>query len=215
MKKNGYQRPTGLRADPHAEEHLGRLRDLGAVGVLGFAHDLAHVAAGRPVVRRDDGRHHRHTFNYKRDYYIPAEEVTRTEEAHTKLLEAMSEINAERRRERRHQLALLRARASSGKRHAAGLLDLPDERLPHLRQPVRDLCRPGPQLRRRPVGRRAVRPAAGGAQHRLPAGVVDHLRLRHAGGAEGQEPEGHLVWLASPACSAPASWAWSCTSSRT
>jgi cytochrome o ubiquinol oxidase subunit 1 len=29
-----------------------------------------------------------HTFNYKRDYYIPAEEVTRTEEAHTRLLEA-------------------------------------------------------------------------------------------------------------------------------
>jgi cytochrome o ubiquinol oxidase subunit 1 len=29
-----------------------------------------------------------HTFNYKRDYYIPAEEVARTEEAHTRLLEA-------------------------------------------------------------------------------------------------------------------------------
>ena len=29
-----------------------------------------------------------HTFNYKRDYYIPAEEVTRTEEERTRLLEA-------------------------------------------------------------------------------------------------------------------------------
>lgn len=29
-----------------------------------------------------------HTFNYKRDFYIPAEEVARTEEAHTRLLEA-------------------------------------------------------------------------------------------------------------------------------
>ncbi len=29
-----------------------------------------------------------HTFNYKRDYYIPADEVARTEEAHTRLLEA-------------------------------------------------------------------------------------------------------------------------------
>ena len=29
-----------------------------------------------------------HTFNYKRDYYISAEEVTRTEEAHTRLLES-------------------------------------------------------------------------------------------------------------------------------
>jgi cytochrome o ubiquinol oxidase subunit 1 len=29
-----------------------------------------------------------HTFNYKRDYYIPADEVTRTEEARTRLLES-------------------------------------------------------------------------------------------------------------------------------
>ena len=29
-----------------------------------------------------------HTFNYKRDFYISAEEVTRTENARTKLLEA-------------------------------------------------------------------------------------------------------------------------------
>jgi cytochrome o ubiquinol oxidase subunit 1 len=27
-----------------------------------------------------------HTFNYKRDYYISAEEVTRTEDRHTALL---------------------------------------------------------------------------------------------------------------------------------
>jgi cytochrome o ubiquinol oxidase subunit 1 len=29
-----------------------------------------------------------HTFNYKRDFYIPADEVTRNEEAHTRLLES-------------------------------------------------------------------------------------------------------------------------------
>jgi len=29
-----------------------------------------------------------HTFNYKRDYYIPAEEVARTEEARTRMLES-------------------------------------------------------------------------------------------------------------------------------
>jgi cytochrome o ubiquinol oxidase subunit 1 len=29
-----------------------------------------------------------HTFDYKRDYYIPADEVTRTENAHTALLES-------------------------------------------------------------------------------------------------------------------------------
>jgi cytochrome o ubiquinol oxidase subunit 1 len=29
-----------------------------------------------------------HTFNYKRDFYISAEEVTRTEEAFTRQLEA-------------------------------------------------------------------------------------------------------------------------------
>jgi cytochrome o ubiquinol oxidase subunit 1 len=29
-----------------------------------------------------------HTFDYKRDYYIPADAVTRTENAHTALLES-------------------------------------------------------------------------------------------------------------------------------
>jgi cytochrome o ubiquinol oxidase subunit 1 len=29
-----------------------------------------------------------HTFDYKRDFYIPADEVTRTEEERTRLLEA-------------------------------------------------------------------------------------------------------------------------------
>ncbi len=29
-----------------------------------------------------------HTFNYKRDYYIKADEVTRTEDAHTRFLES-------------------------------------------------------------------------------------------------------------------------------
>jgi cytochrome o ubiquinol oxidase subunit 1 len=29
-----------------------------------------------------------HTFNYNRDYYIPADEVTRTEEARTRLLDS-------------------------------------------------------------------------------------------------------------------------------
>ncbi len=29
-----------------------------------------------------------HTFNYKRDFYIPAEEVTSTENARTRLLES-------------------------------------------------------------------------------------------------------------------------------
>jgi cytochrome o ubiquinol oxidase subunit 1 len=29
-----------------------------------------------------------HTFNYKRDYYIPADEVVRTEDARTRMLES-------------------------------------------------------------------------------------------------------------------------------
>jgi cytochrome o ubiquinol oxidase subunit 1 len=29
-----------------------------------------------------------HTFDYKRDFYIPADEVTRTEEERTRMLEA-------------------------------------------------------------------------------------------------------------------------------
>jgi cytochrome o ubiquinol oxidase subunit 1 len=81
MKKNGYQRPLGLRGHPHAQEHRRRLHHRRAVRCWLRA-DLAHVvpavALRRPVVATIV-----HTFNYKRDYYIPADEVVRTEAART------------------------------------------------------------------------------------------------------------------------------------
>jgi hypothetical protein len=85
--------------------------------------------------------------------------------------------------------------ASPGAGTPAGLLALPDERLPDLRDAVRDLRRARPQLRGRPDGRRPVRPAAGGGQHLAAAALVDHLRLRHARHAA-QARKATLAWLA-------------------
>mmetsp|Transcript_1233 Transcript_1233/g.3445 ORF Transcript_1233/g.3445 Transcript_1233/m.3445 type:complete len:367 (+) Transcript_1233:1610-2710(+) len=62
--------------------------------------------------------------------------------------------------------------------NAVRFLAVPDERLPHLRGAVRRVCRAGPLLRGRPVGRRPVRPAARGGQHRPAAVLVHHLWLR-------------------------------------
>src|SRR3546814_16195464 len=51
--------------------------------------------------------------------------------------------------------------------HHARLLDLPDERLPHLRDPVCHLCRPRRELRRRSVAEGCLRVAAGGGEHQI------------------------------------------------
>ena len=56
-----------------------------------------------------------HTFNYKRDFYIPASEVKATEEARTPNWPAMSELRLPRWRRRRRGPARVppRARAPS------------------------------------------------------------------------------------------------------
>jgi hypothetical protein len=96
MKKNGWKRPLTGFVPIHMPANTWAGFVISALAiVLGFAiiwhmwllTGLAFFAMMVAVTIA-------HTFNYKRDYYIPAEEVTRTEEAHTKLLEAMSEINA-------------------------------------------------------------------------------------------------------------------------
>ena len=89
MKANGYQRPLNGFVDIHMPKNtaagfiisalafvvgFGMIWQMWLVAVLGF------VALVGAVIT--------HTFNYKRDFYIKAEEVVRTEEAHTRLLEA-------------------------------------------------------------------------------------------------------------------------------
>src|SRR5690606_11753016 len=158
----------------------------GLSGVLGFAliwhmWPLAVLAFAALI-----GVTIAHTFNYQRDHYVPAEEVVRCEAARTALLSRPV-------RAHRHHPAPARAgsgtpvlrpgRAPPEERHPAGLLGLPDERLPGVRVPVRHLRRGGPQLRRRADRRGPVRPAAGGGQYLAAAAVVHHLRLRHAGDA--------------------------------
>jgi cytochrome o ubiquinol oxidase subunit 1 len=89
MKKNGYQRPLKGFVSIHMPKNTGAGFIISALSfVLGFAliwqmwlpAVLGFVVLMAAIII--------HTFNYKRDYYIPAEEVTRTEDARTRLLEA-------------------------------------------------------------------------------------------------------------------------------
>jgi cytochrome o ubiquinol oxidase subunit 1 len=89
MKKNGWTRPLNDYVAIHMPKNTWAGFVIAALSmVVGFAiiwhmwllTGVAFFAMMVAIIV--------HTFNYKRDYYIPAEEVTRTENARTKLLEA-------------------------------------------------------------------------------------------------------------------------------
>jgi cytochrome o ubiquinol oxidase subunit 1 len=89
MKKNGYARPLKEFVAIHMPKNTWAGFVIAAISaVLGFAiiwHmwllvGLAFVAMMAAIIY--------HTFDYKRDYYISAEQVVRTEHAHTVLLES-------------------------------------------------------------------------------------------------------------------------------
>ncbi|MGH8853063.1 MAG: cytochrome o ubiquinol oxidase subunit I [Telluria sp.] len=89
MKKNGYQRPLKDFVAIHMPKNTWAGFGISALAaVVGFAviwHMWLLTAVSFVVMMAAIVIH---TFNYKRDYYIPADEVTRTEEAHTRLLES-------------------------------------------------------------------------------------------------------------------------------
>ena len=97
MKKRGYERPLDGFMPIHMPKNTGAGFVLAGLSRrVRLRADLAHVAAGRrwpssallvaAIV---------HTFNYKRDFYIPADEVVRTEDrAHPHCWPAMSDMTA-------------------------------------------------------------------------------------------------------------------------
>ncbi|MYM71792.1 cytochrome o ubiquinol oxidase subunit I [Duganella sp. FT109W] len=89
MKANQYQRPLKGFVDIHMPKNTGAGFIISALAfAFGFAMvwsmwlpaALSFAAMLVAIIV--------HTFNYKRDYYIKADEVNRTEEAHTRLLES-------------------------------------------------------------------------------------------------------------------------------
>ncbi|WP_371875685.1 cytochrome o ubiquinol oxidase subunit I [Duganella dendranthematis] len=89
MKANQYQRPLKGFVDIHMPKNTGAGFIISALAfAFGFAMvwsmwlpaALSFAAMLVAIIV--------HTFNYKRDYYINADEVNRTEEAHTRLLES-------------------------------------------------------------------------------------------------------------------------------
>ncbi|MCA1857586.1 cytochrome o ubiquinol oxidase subunit I [Massilia oculi] len=89
MKKNGYQRPLTNFVPIHMPKNtwagfgisaLSMVVGFGIIWHMWLLVGLSFVAMMAAIIV--------HTFNYKRDFYIPAEEVARTEEAHTRLLKS-------------------------------------------------------------------------------------------------------------------------------
>src|SRR5471032_1138296 len=89
MKKNNYVRPVADFVAIHMPKNTGAGFIIAALSfVVGFAliWQMWLLATAGFVVMM--AAIIVHTFNYKRDFYIPAEEVTRTEDIRTRLLEA-------------------------------------------------------------------------------------------------------------------------------
>jgi len=89
MKKNGYARPLKDFVAIHMPKNTGAGFVISAIScVVGFGiiwHMWALTVASFVVMMAAIIIH---TFNYKRDYYIPAEEVARTEAERTRMMES-------------------------------------------------------------------------------------------------------------------------------
>jgi len=87
MKSNGYQRPVTGFLPIHMPKNtsagfvIAALSAVMGFGLIWHMWLLAGVAFVATVVATIV-----HTFNYKRDYHIPAEEVLRVEDARSRLL---------------------------------------------------------------------------------------------------------------------------------
>jgi cytochrome o ubiquinol oxidase subunit 1 len=89
MKKMKYERPLKGFLPIHMPSNtwagiviagLSAVMGFGLIWQMWLLVAVAFVAMMAAIIL--------HTFNYKRDYYIPAEEVTATEAAYTRLLES-------------------------------------------------------------------------------------------------------------------------------
>ncbi|WP_036167262.1 cytochrome o ubiquinol oxidase subunit I [Massilia sp. 9096] len=89
MKKAGYQRPLQGYVPIHMPKNtwagpvIPAISAIMAFGIIWHMWALVGVSFVAMIAVAIY-----HTFDYKRDYYIPAEEVARTEEARTRMLEA-------------------------------------------------------------------------------------------------------------------------------
>lgn len=93
MKRRGYQRPVDGFIPIHMPANTAAgFVIAGLAAATGFALVWQMWAIGAIAFFATIAASIIHTFNYKRDYYIPAEEVVRTEEERTRNLEKFANV---------------------------------------------------------------------------------------------------------------------------
>ena len=91
MKQRGYERPTKGFVPIHMPKNPGAgiiLSGIATAVAFGLIWQMWWLAAGGFVALVATAI--AHTFNYKRDYYVPVEDVTRAEDERTKTLASLA-----------------------------------------------------------------------------------------------------------------------------
>ena len=91
MKQRGYERPTKGFVPIHMPKNTGAgiiLSGIATAVAFGLIWQMWWLAAGGFVALVATAI--AHTFNYKRDYYVPVEDVTRAEDERTKTLASLA-----------------------------------------------------------------------------------------------------------------------------
>ncbi|MGY3354878.1 cytochrome o ubiquinol oxidase subunit 1 [Bradyrhizobium sp. GM0.4] len=179
-----------VQADPHAEQHRHRHHPRRLRHRDGIRPDLVHLVAGGRELHRDARRRHRShlqlspRFRYSGRGRHPGRRRAHQAARRSQVNDCRCQSHANR---RAGLLPRRRTPASGRLQHLARLLDLSDERLSHLRDPVRHFRRARRQIRRRPGAEGSVRAAAGRGQHLDATAVVDHVWFCHADDAAEQD----------------------------
>ncbi len=204
MKQRGYARPLEGFKPIHMPKNTGAgivprrvLQRVCGFGLIWHIWWLAAVGFVALIVTAIG-----HTFNYERDFYIPAEQVVRTEERaepicsrpRFKPMSVHAAEAVERQEELRFYLDEEHGHAEGGTMLGFWIYLMSDCLVFAVLFATYGVL--GRKLCRRPVASRSVRSAAGRAQHDHAAVLLHHVWLRHAGRWKRTRCGRRSCWLA-------------------